>query len=151
MNEDLLEAIETGDAASIRSAAVRYRRDPLSDGAMSHAFVTNPAAIPILVDAGVPVDERDTAGNTILMHAAAHGKVDLIEWLVKHGADVNASNQGGETPFSFACAWDQLDAAVKLHGLGAEPSPRFSDGTVLTKNDQSLSPRIRSFLTQINV
>jgi hypothetical protein len=55
------------------------------------------------LDAGLSVNDRDSAGNTPL-HAAAkvklRGNVDppMIEFLISNGADVTAVNQRGATP-----------------------------------------------------
>lgn len=50
-----------------------------------------------LVSAGVPVDQRDSQGNTPLIWAAANMKLGAVRTLVELGADVNASNNGGIT------------------------------------------------------
>jgi len=44
------------------------------------------------------VDVPDEYGNTLLMHTAVFGKTADVEFLLAHGAKVNAANQAG--PYS---------------------------------------------------
>ena len=48
------------------------------------------------------INELDNAGNTPLLYAAATGKKDLVEALVRAGADLKARNRKGETSLSVA-------------------------------------------------
>ena len=54
-----------------------------------------------------------------LLIAASDGKCECMKVLMKAGTDVNFSNADGETPFSFACANDQFNAAKLLYHNGA--------------------------------
>jgi len=152
MNEemnDLRDAVSQGDTDRVRALVAGYQGPGDTDGILSHALLENPAMIPVLVSAGVPVDERDSVGGTILRTASSNGMIDLIDFLCAHGADVNASNEEGETPFSFACAWDQLDAAERLLKLGAHPNPTFRRGDTLAECAGSWSDRIRALLQRV--
>ncbi len=65
-----------------------------------------PAAEAILTTAkNVDVNARDDAGSTPLHQAAAFGRLDAVQLLLKHGADPTLRNQEGDTP---------LDRAVKM-------------------------------------
>lgn len=48
-----------------------------------------------LTDLGVPVDQLAADGTTSLIMAGAHP--DIVRWLLDHGANVNHSNENGET------------------------------------------------------
>lgn len=48
-----------------------------------------------LLDAGVPVDARTTAGTTSLMHAAGAGKVEAVRLLLARDADRDAHDADG--------------------------------------------------------
>src|SRR5258707_8261544 len=49
------------------------------------------------INNGVDVNSRDADGNTLLMQAAVYATAADLEFLVAHGADVNAVNKGGHT------------------------------------------------------
>uniref|UniRef100_A0ABD2WWV0 Uncharacterized protein n=1 Tax=Trichogramma kaykai TaxID=54128 RepID=A0ABD2WWV0_9HYME len=51
----------------------------------------------------VPIDARDNKGNTPLHSAIEKRHVHMVEFLLKHGADPNASNQEGSTPRHLIC------------------------------------------------
>lgn len=54
------------------------------------------------VDAGVPADLTDAAGNTLLMLAAYHGHAALVDGLAERGADVDRLNDRGQSPLAGA-------------------------------------------------
>lgn len=54
------------------------------------------------VDAGVPVDLTDAAGNTLLMLAAYHGQASTVAALIDHGASVDAVNDRNHSPLAGA-------------------------------------------------
>jgi ankyrin repeat protein len=43
------------------------------------------------------VTQRDRYGNTPAHLAAEFGQLDAIVWLINHGGDINARNDGGKT------------------------------------------------------
>lgn len=47
-------------------------------------------------------DKRDNAGYTALHYAARNGKLEVCQFLVQQGADVNATTRGGATALSRA-------------------------------------------------
>ena len=74
-----------------------------------------------LVDAGLPVDLADEAGNTLLMLAAYHGHVDLTAGLAERGADVNRLNGKNQAPLAGAIFKDEADVIRVLIEHGADP------------------------------
>ena len=56
------------------------------------------------------MDSQNDAGYTALHHAAKHGSKELIEILVKAGADRLIENNAGETPYMVARKFEQLEA-----------------------------------------
>lgn len=56
------------------------------------------------------------------MQAASEGDVELMRLLLRHGADVMATNEANERPLGFACAWNQPDSAKILLEQGADPN-----------------------------
>ena len=82
-----------------------------------------------LVDAGLPVDLADHAGNTLLMLAAYHGHAGLTAGLAERGAAVDRLNAKGQAPLAgavFKGADDVIQALVD-HGADLDagtPSAR---------------------------
>lgn len=56
------------------------------------------------LEMGVSVDATDAQGNTALMFAAAGGNTDMLNLLLKYGADINFTNENGETAI-FWSVW----------------------------------------------
>ena len=73
------------------------------------------------VEAGVPVDLTDAAGNTLLMLAAYHGHASTVAVLVRRGADVDRVNDRGQTPLAGALFKGEDDVVRTLLGAGADP------------------------------
>ena len=63
----------------------------------------------------------DILGRTPLHQAAAKGDLEIIECLIKYGADVNATTISGETPLMKAIAFYQTQAGRLLLKFGADP------------------------------
>lgn len=73
------------------------------------------------VDAGVPVDLTDAAGNTLLMLSAYHGHADLVTALAERGADVDRLNDRGQSPLAGAVFKGEDDVVHALLAAGADP------------------------------
>ena len=54
------------------------------------------------LDAGAFIDVRNLYNQTILMYAANRGYIELVNFLIKHGASVNAVDIYGNDPLIFA-------------------------------------------------
>jgi ankyrin repeat protein len=78
-----------------------------------------------------------------LQDAVASGDVNEARRLIKLGARANFRNARGETPLSFAAAWNQLDSAKLL--LEGSADPNLADrhgGTPLMLAAQHGSPEL---------
>lgn len=73
------------------------------------------------LDAGVPQDLTDPAGNTLLMLAAYHGHPATVATLIGHGATVDALNDRGQSPLAGAVVNGDRLVAELLVGNGANP------------------------------
>jgi ankyrin repeat protein len=60
------------------------------------------AALEALLAGGLDVNAADSAGWTALMQACLEGRPLIVDFLVKHGADVNASQAKFGTPLMIA-------------------------------------------------
>lgn len=53
----------------------------------------------ILFDAGVDIHTGNIVGDTALHFAVEQSKPDYLQWLLDHGADLNATNKKGVSPY----------------------------------------------------
>ncbi len=75
--------------------------------------------------------------QTLLCRAAKWGDVDLIDFLITKGAEVNQTDNAGFTPLVYAAKNGHLDAATELLGKGAWADADVNHGTAMkhaTKN-----------------
>ena len=73
------------------------------------------------VDAGVPADLTDAAGNTLVMLAAYHGHAGTVAALVERGADPGRPNDRGQTPLAGAVFKGEDGVVRALLAAGADP------------------------------
>src|SRR5687768_10928908 len=57
----------------------------------------SPEGVRELVESGVPINQRDSAGNTLLMQAVMYGNSGIVKYLLERGADANLTNHAGAT------------------------------------------------------
>ncbi|NMO92017.1 ankyrin repeat domain-containing protein [Actinomycetospora sp. TBRC 11914] len=79
------------------------------------------AGLAAYVDAGVPVNLTNDAGDTLVMLAAYHGHADAVRALVARGADVNRLNDRGQSPVAGAVFKGEDDVVRVLVDGGADP------------------------------
>lgn len=73
-----------------------------------------------LVDQNVCINAVDEMGLTPLMYAVMHNDcVDVVEMLIKKGADVNAKDNLGRTALLLACQYNDLPVVQILSKNGA--------------------------------
>jgi ankyrin repeat protein len=58
----------------------------------------------LLHRAGANIDEPDLTKTTPLIGCAKGGKFEAIQWLLEHGADINATDDRGKTAIDWARA-----------------------------------------------
>ncbi|GAM29126.1 hypothetical protein SAMD00019534_123020, partial [Acytostelium subglobosum LB1] len=96
----------------------------------------------------VPLDTPDHLGNTALHYAATAGHADVIEILIKVGANVNCQNKVGDTPLHKAAGRARLPCIKVLVNLGkANVDIRNRDGERPT--DLAKDPQIKAELEPI--
>jgi ankyrin repeat protein len=79
------------------------------------------------IENGANVETPDEYGNTLLMHVAVFGKVADMEFLLAHGANVNAVNRARHTPLMRAVP--DLAKIRLLVEHGANVNAAAADGT----------------------
>ncbi|HEX3336036.1 MAG TPA: ankyrin repeat domain-containing protein [Jatrophihabitans sp.] len=80
------------------------------------------ATLAAYVDAGVPADLTDAAGNTLVMLGAYHGHAEVVRALAGRGADVGRANDRGQTPLAGAVFKGELEVVDELLAAGADPA-----------------------------
>jgi ankyrin repeat protein len=73
------------------------------------------------VDAGVPVNLTNSAGDTLLTLSAYHVQADLVRALLERGADHARVNDKGQTALAAAVFKQVPDAVEQLLAAGADP------------------------------
>ena len=94
----------------------------------AHRYVPNgwlPAVKFLVEEMGADVNARDSRGYTALHHAASRGDIEMILYLVEHGADVTVVSRKGETTADMANGPVQRvqpypEAVALLEELGSE-------------------------------
>ncbi|HEV8428170.1 MAG TPA: ankyrin repeat domain-containing protein [Pyrinomonadaceae bacterium] len=97
------------------------------------------------VNVSFPPDESEFSGMTVLMVASLHGYAELVEELIKRGANVNLKRYVGDTSLMFAARTGNVKTVNALLRAGANPnaivmSPHAGELTPLNNAINSDSP-----------
>lgn len=65
---------------------------------------------------------RDQEGNTPLIHAARQKNLDIVQFLINNGADINAVNNNNESALLTSYLYQQYDISNYLLSTGASDS-----------------------------
>lgn len=87
----------------------------------------------LLDQSGNPVT-KSTHDNRIYLHWAAYkGNVEMVEYLIKKGSDINLEDSHGATPADFAASSGQLNPALyeAFFKAGLDPKKKYNDGANL--------------------
>ena len=104
--------------AAIKSA-LAAGADPMAEDingrpiAFAAASASSPIPLKLLLDHGLDVNVKCNDG-TLLHRAAAFGRVDIIQLLLKKGIPVDVEDEAGQTPLDAARAWKHGADAVPL-------------------------------------
>jgi ankyrin repeat protein len=99
------------------------------------------ARLAAYVDAGVPVDLTNDAGDTLLMLAAYHGHTEAVAALLERSADPNRANDKGQTPLAGAVFKGETEIVRHLTAAGADPdagTPSARDAAVVFGKNELL-------------
>merc|ERR1712060_680809 len=78
-------------------------RDSKGISCLGYAIGANrTAVVKLLMDKKANPAEVDTSGGSGIHYAAAYGRKDLLDFLIKAGGDVNKKNTAGQTPLALA-------------------------------------------------
>ena len=89
----------------------------------------DPRIVEILLKAGPPALEIvPHCGLTPLHHATSFGRTEIVEILLKAGANLEASSLHGHTPLYTACSFLQSQIIEIFLNAGANPNIKTSTG-----------------------
>jgi uncharacterized protein len=80
------------------------------------------ATLAAYLDAGIPVNLTNSAGDTLLMLAAYYGHPATVRVLIDRGADVNRLSDRGQTPLAGSVFHGDDQVIRLLLGAGADPN-----------------------------
>jgi hypothetical protein len=103
----------------IAGRVARARSESQHQALQSAAASGDAVQTAVLLDQGVPLDERDEQGRTPLMRAVMQNKLDVVRLLLSRGADPNLPDNSGRTPLQQAKRENLSDIAATLQGAGA--------------------------------
>ncbi|OXA82132.1 Ankyrin repeat [Flavobacterium aquidurense] len=87
----------------------------------------------LLDQPGNPIN-KPTHDNRIYLHWAAYrGNVEIVEYLIAKGSDINTEDSHAATPADFAAANGQIDPALyeAFFKAGLNPKKKYNDGANL--------------------
>jgi len=120
--------------ATSQNAPPLAPKAPETPGEALHLAVRNGKLTEVqqLIAAGTPVDARDALGSTPLLDAAWTSETEIAEFLIAHGADVNARHtESGATPLQYAVLTGGVKMTQLLLTAGAKVGGEYRDGQTL--------------------
>ena len=99
-------------------------------------------------EVGVKIDVTDAFGNTALMKASEKGHVEIAEYLINNGSDVNFQNKEGITPLMVAAEKNNFYVFKLLLDKNADTSK--SDYTGRTIKEIAENSRYKRILKLLN-
>jgi uncharacterized protein len=107
--------IEAGANVSARTTNA-LDNQPLHAAAAGNRTDARLASVQLLLDAGAPVNERQSGGFTPVMSAAQNGDAPVLELLLARGADPTLGDDEGRSAADHARAAGHEDLVVRLGG-----------------------------------
>lgn len=121
-------------ASALQNPPPLAPRSPDTPGEALHLAVRkgNLVEVERLIASGTPVETRDAIGSTPLLDAAWTGETEIAEFLIQHGADVNAHHrESGATPLQYAVLTGHTKITRLLLDAGAKLDAEYRDGQSL--------------------
>jgi ankyrin repeat protein len=78
-----------------------------------------------------PIDERDKHGKTPFIYAAQNNHLNVMEFLLEEGADINIVDNYGNNALGLAIGCGSFEAAKYLLKLGLSADSRFNEQPVI--------------------
>ncbi len=93
----------------------------------------------LLLDRGCDINAADSQGRTLLHVATQMEKVDMVRYLIAHGAQVDAVDATGDAALDMA--WNE-DIAIALLEAGADPNIRRNDDSFAERAQRDRMTRV---------
>ncbi|MBR5915443.1 MAG: SUMF1/EgtB/PvdO family nonheme iron enzyme [Spirochaetia bacterium] len=90
---------------------------------------------------------KQATKETILMNACVKGKNDIVELLIKAGADVNAQDEYGRTALMIACREGNKDIVNALLAASADIKIKKNDGATAYAIAYTNKPKNKDIIT----
>ncbi|HEX2835552.1 MAG TPA: ankyrin repeat domain-containing protein [Thermoanaerobaculia bacterium] len=113
---------------AIRRLRARGFATPTADFLVMAAVDGDLEAVQLFVEAGYPVDQKSDDGSPAIVSAAMFGKTDVVDWLIDHGADVNASDGATTALHRLADKCEASPTIAKLLAKGAKRDVKTAGG-----------------------
>jgi ankyrin repeat protein len=124
VSQRLYDAVWSFDPADKKAvaaikAALGAGADPMAEDrngrpiAFAAASAESPVPLKLMLEHGLDINVRGSDG-TLLHRAAAFGRIDVIQFLLKRGLAVDVEDDEGRTPLDAARAWKHGADAVPL-------------------------------------
>lgn len=133
LDDQLLEAAERGDAASVLhaldqgadvNAEAHFKWTPL----MFAAWKGHREVFDALLTRGANIDAHDELHESVLMICAREGRTEFARTLLERGANMNASNAGGFTALMNAAESGHAETVQLLLTHGADTDAQNREG-----------------------
>lgn len=137
MNQSVLQqmcqAVEVGDIGTIREIVAKYPevllQPSIGGGTWLHyaAWEGNAAVVEALVDLGIDVNALGFEGHddVVLSDAASEGHLEIVRWLLDHGAKPNGVPGQGGGPLVAAVIAGHRGIVSLLLERGADPTQTY--------------------------
>ena len=102
--------------------------EPTADFLVMSAVQGNLEAVKLFVEAGYSVDTKSDDGSPAIVSAAMFGHPAVVDWLIDHGADVNASDGMTTALHRLADKCDATATIRKLIAKGAKTDIKTAGG-----------------------
>ncbi|MBL8895249.1 MAG: ankyrin repeat domain-containing protein [Rhizobiales bacterium] len=107
------------------------------------------ARVDVLIKAGMPVDEKNNAGETALLLAVKHDKTAIAKALMAAGASINARAKNKDTPWLLAGASGRTEIIREMIPFGPDLSirNRYGGNALIPACERGHVETIRLLLT----
>ena len=86
------------------------------------------ACLEALAKAGADLERKGNRSRTMLMRAAARGKIGLLRALIRAGADIETRDNDRCTPFILACTYGHVEVVAEMLRAGCCVDATSADG-----------------------